>query len=114
MVNPSIVKIDSLLTQNQMGQLIGAARMLKLRRCGWLAPVSSANGRAYKTAPILYSVRNLRQVIRRLERGELPPPDSVATVQVRASETRHRRAYIRKTNVDVILDFESIDFTKLL
>jgi hypothetical protein len=72
-----------------------------------------ANGK-YRTAPIFYAVRDVRAIIRRLERGEVLPPDSVETARVRASEIRHGRTYARQTKADTIWDFDSIDFAKFL
>lgn len=33
--------------QHAVGRIIGAARLRRLRRCGLLQPISSANGRTY-------------------------------------------------------------------
>jgi len=53
-------------------------------------------------------------VIGRMERGELPPADSVASAEVCASERRHNRAYVRKPKADTTWTFDSLDFAKLL
>jgi hypothetical protein len=102
---------DGLLTQHMVARIIGAARLLKLRRCGWLVPVPGE--RAYRTPPIFYSERDVHSVIRRFERGERPRPDSAETARVRESEIRHGRAYVSRKNVESASDFASLDLSNL-
>jgi len=58
--------------------------------------------------------RDVHAVIRRLERGEFSPPDWVETARVRDSKRRHGRRSRHKAKADTVLDFDSIDFAKLL
>ena len=75
---------------------------------------SPLRGRRYRTEPILYSATDLRRIIRRYERGEHPPSDSIAVTQVRASETRRGRRYQRKAKADSVMNFDSIDLGNLV
>src|SRR5262249_8440584 len=61
---------DDLFSQHAVSRIVGAARLRRLRSCGRHQPVSSANGRTYKTSPILYRMRDVRRFIKRFELEE--------------------------------------------
>jgi hypothetical protein len=88
------VAANDLLPQRIVAKTIGAARLLRLVRAGWLAPVTPVNGRRCKTSPVLFAAKDVRGVIRRLERGETTAPDKIEVARVRVSEIRHGRAYV--------------------
>jgi hypothetical protein len=74
---------EDLFTQDTLSRVLGAARLLKLVRAGWLTPVKRTPNR------VLYRPADVRQVLRRLERGERPPPDQIESL-------RTNRAYVHK------------------
>lgn len=61
------------ITQHRLGAIIGEARLKRLCRNGWLAPVerTPAPGRF---GTVLFSPADVRAALRRLERGEFLPP----------------------------------------
>ena len=107
-----IVKIDDLLSQHMVARIIGRSRLMRLLRAGWITPTT--NSRTYRTAPIFYSARDVHAALKRLEHGEFLLPDLVETARVRDSERRHGHRSRRKANADTVMDFDSIDFAKLL
>ena len=74
---------EALLTQHTVSRVLGAARLLKLVRAGWLTPVKRTPNR------VLYRAVDIHLVLRRLERGERPPPDHVESL-------RTNRNYVKK------------------
>jgi hypothetical protein len=80
---------EALLTQHTVSRVIGASRLRRLLRAGWLEPVKS---NAYS---ILFSPRDVHAPLRRLER-RVCPPDRIEVARVRASEKRNGHAYVPK------------------
>src|SRR6516165_4532361 len=77
-----------LINKHTVEQVIGKTRLRRLLRANWLKPVEGSSH------PILFSSRDLRAALRRLERQDCPP-DRIAVAQVRASELRNGRAYVK-------------------
>jgi hypothetical protein len=99
--------MNDLITQGRLAQILGAARVLKLQRNGWLKPTR-------RTAhSILFYLADVRACWRRLEAGERLPPDKTETARVRLSEQRNGRSYQKKgrpqrPGIDAIeLDFSA-------
>ena len=57
---------EVLLNQHTVSRVLGAARVLRFIRAGWLTPVQ-------RSPRVLYSPRDVHAAIRRLERGERLP-----------------------------------------
>lgn len=96
---------EDLFTQDTLSRVIGAARLLKLIRAGWLTP--------YRRTPnrVLYRAADVHACLRRLERGELCPPDHIESL-------RTNRNYVKKgpppkpPGLDELkLDFSAFDLT---
>jgi hypothetical protein len=85
-----MTRLNVLLNQSTVVQLIGEARLQRLLRAGWIAPQPRTNGK------VLYASQDVRAVIRRLERGGHLPPERIEVARVRACEKRHGRGYVRK------------------
>lgn len=83
---------EALVTQHTLKKFLGAARVLRMIRAGWLKPV----GR--KTQAILFDPRDIRAALRRLEL-ERCPPDKLEVMRVRQSEERNGHPRIRKKEV---------------
>src|SRR6516165_10895331 len=64
-----------LLTQHRLAQVLGAARLLRFVRAGWLAPAQRTASR------VLFRVSDVHAALRRLERGEVCPPDRIASAR---------------------------------
>jgi hypothetical protein len=88
--------------------VIGAARLLRLMRAGWIAPVERGPSR------VLFSAREVRAAIRRMEL-ERCPPDTLEVLRIRTSELRHGRQRVRKVRppkpslADLVIDFSAFD-----
>ena len=85
-----MTRLNVLLNQSTVVQLIGEARLRRLLRAGWLAPQPRTSGKVF------YASSDVRQVLRRLERGDYLGPDTIEVARVRDCERRHGRAYVRK------------------
>jgi hypothetical protein len=100
--------MDDLLTRHTVAQVLGAARLKRLVRAGWLRPVEHTPQR------VLFSVHDVHAALRRLERGEVCPPDQVESERTNGSAIRHGRGYVAKgrkarTPVwDLNLDFSAV------
>ena len=81
---------EALLTQYHLAQVLGAARLLRFMRAGWLTPVERRPSR------VLFSARDVHVALRRLERGQICPPDKIESVRVARSKERNGHAYIPK------------------
>ena len=81
---------------------------MRLVRAGWLVPVERSPSR------VLFSVRDVHAALRQLER-RFCPPDQIAIAQVRASEKRNGRGYVRKGRSskpgidEIAVDFSEFD-----
>jgi hypothetical protein len=101
---------EALLTQRQLIEVLGWARLLRLMRAGWLAPAQRTPSR------VLFRASDVHAALRRLERGEACPPDRIEISRVRAWEQRTGRGYkkvpARKPpGLDAIeLDFSAVSF----
>jgi len=101
---------EVLLTKRTVERVIGQTRLRRLLRAGWLRPVEGSSH------PILFSPRDLHAALRRLERSACPP-DRIAVAQVRASELRNGRAYVKhprpeKPALEPDWDLSALDLTK--
>jgi hypothetical protein len=100
---------EALLTQHIVAQVLGASRLQRLLRAGWLAPRERTPSR------VLFSQRDLHAALQRLERGEALPPDRTEVARVRASEERNGHPRVRKEKVRPVLDLSAIklDFSSI-
>jgi hypothetical protein len=96
---------EALLTRHTVSRVMGAARLLKLIRAGWLTPCQRTPNRVF------YRASDIHLVLRRLERGERPPPDHIESL-------RTNRNYVKKSpppkppGLDELkLDFTEFDLT---
>jgi hypothetical protein len=101
---------ERLLTQHGPAQLIGSARLRRWVRAGWLAAVERRRGGG-RFAMILFSPRDMRRILKRLERGERPAPDKLESARVMAARLRsnHRNDVARVRAVSG-WDTFSLDF----
>ena len=81
---------EVLLTRHTVIQVIGAARLLRFIRAGWLTPAKRTPSR------VLFRVSDVRHALRRLERGEALPPDQIESARTNGSARRHGRGYVKK------------------
>jgi hypothetical protein len=79
----------ALLTQRMLSRVIGATRLRRLVRAGWLVPVQRSPNR------VLYRVSDVHAALKRLER-QACPPDRIEIARVRASEARNGYPRVRK------------------
>ena len=79
-----------LLTQHRLAQVLGAARLLRFVRAGWLTPAQRTPSR------VLFRVSDVHAALRRLERGEVCPPDRIESARTNGSAIRHGRGYVPK------------------
>ena len=95
-----------LLNQHQLGLAIGTTRLQRLVRAGWLAPAQRSPTR------VLYRVSDVRACLRRLEAGEVLPPDQIESARTNGSAIRHGRGYVPKEKkVRQPLDAIELDFS---
>jgi len=92
------------LTQVTVAQVIGAARLQRLLRAHWLIPLPRIG------KEVLYAAKDLHAAIRRLERGDLLPPDRDEVRRIRASEQKHGKGYVRRPKEPSIFDLDEIHF----
>ena len=104
---------DGEVSQRTVARFLGTARVLKLRRCGWLVPVDATGRANAQEPPILFRARDVQVCVARLERGQRPSPDRIEIARVRESERRHGRSYVRRTDAESEPDFASIDVSEL-
>jgi hypothetical protein len=100
-------RVNALLSQTVVMQLLGETRLRRLLRAVWLAPQPKTNGK------VLYASQDVRAVIRRLERGDYLGPDPIEVARVRDSERRHGRSYVRKTTDEGISDLDALCLDEL-
>ena len=81
---------EVLLTRHTVIQVIGAARLLRFIRAGWLTPAQRTPSR------VLFRVSDVHAALRRLERGEALPPDQIESARTNGSARRHGRGYVKK------------------
>jgi hypothetical protein len=104
---------EALLTQYHLAQVLGAARLMRLVRAGWLAPAQRSPSR------VLFRVSDVHAALQRLERGEALPPDRVESERVAKSKERNGHAYVPKGRKvrpvvwDLNLDFSAITSDRL-
>lgn len=75
------------ITQHRLGMILGDARLKRLCRNGWLAPVERTRSHG-RFGTVLFSLADVRAVIKRLERGEFLRPDLIASKRVKAYRLR--------------------------
>jgi hypothetical protein len=98
---------EALVSQHTVSRVIGASRLRRLLRAGWLTPVQR---NAYS---ILFSPRDVHAALTRLER-EVCPPDRIEVARVRASEARNGHPRVRKVRPQPPgLDAIELDFSML-
>jgi hypothetical protein len=98
---------EVLLNQITLKRAIGASRLLRLLRAGWLKPVER-NGHG-----ILFAPRDVHKALRMLER-RFCPPDKVEIQRVRLSELRHGRQRVRKERkLKPTIDSIELDWTEV-
>jgi hypothetical protein len=106
-----------LINRRTVAQVIGEARLQRLLRAGWLAPVIQPfDGSRPQRQAILFNPLDVHKALRRLER-QACPPDRIAVAQVRACELRNGRAYVphprpEKPALELNWDLDAIDLTK--
>jgi hypothetical protein len=81
---------EALLTQHTVSRVIGASRLRRLLRAGWLTPAERTPSRVF------YRVSDVRTTLRRLERGEVCPPDRIESDRVAKSKEWNGHAYVPK------------------
>jgi hypothetical protein len=79
---------EALLTRSSVEQVLGRSRVLRLVRAGWLTPAQHS--------PSRFRVADVHAALRRLERGEVLPPDQIESARCNGSAARHGRAYVKK------------------
>jgi hypothetical protein len=99
---------EALLTQHIVAQVLGASRLQRLLRAGWLAPRERTPSR------VLFSPRDLHAALQRLER-EACPLDRIEVARVRTSEERNGHPRVRKEKPLKSLDLSAIklDFSAI-
>jgi hypothetical protein len=99
---------EDLINQHRLAKVLGAARVLRFVRAGWLKAVQ-------RSPRVLYRIADVHACLRRLERGEVCPPDRVESARTNDSHARHGRAYVpkgrkpRPSVEDIILDFSAVN-----
>jgi hypothetical protein len=89
-IAPSVPEFETdLVSQQVLSHVIGATRLLRLVRAGWLTP---AERNAHS---VLYAPNNVHRALSRAEHSRCPA-DRIEIQRIRASELRHGRAYMRK------------------
>lgn len=81
---------EALLTRYDLVQVLGAARLLRFIRAGWLTPAQRTPSR------VLFRVADVHAALQRLERGEVCPPDRIESARTNGSAIRHGRGYVKK------------------
>jgi hypothetical protein len=100
---------EALLTQHHLAQVLGAARLLRLVRAGWLSPAQRT------PSLVLYRVSDIHVALSRLER-ERCPANQIECQRVRAWEqltgNGYKKVPARKPpGLDAIeLDFSAVNF----
>jgi hypothetical protein len=90
-ISPDLsVMAEALLSQRAVSRFLGAARLLRFVRAGWLKPARRSPSR------VLYRVADVHAALRRLERGEACPPDQLESARTNGSAIRHGRGYQKK------------------
>jgi hypothetical protein len=64
-----------LVSQRRVAEVLGAARLKRLARAGWISPAQRSPSRVF------YRVSDIHAALRRLERGELCPPDQIESAR---------------------------------
>ena len=67
------------LARHHLAEVLGEARLLRFIRAGWLTPAQRTSSR------VLFRVSDVHAALRRLERGQICPPDQIEVARVRAS-----------------------------
>ena len=97
---------SALLSKRLLKRVIGASRLMRLLRAGWLKPIEH-NGHG-----ILFAPNDVHAALRMLERRFFQPYQ-IAVAAVRASELRHGRAYQKKGRPQPQgLDAITLDFSQ--
>jgi len=81
---------EVLLTRHTVIQVIGAARLLRFIRAGWLTPAQRTPSR------VLFRVSDVHAALRRLENGEALPPDQIESARCNGSAVKHGRGYVKR------------------
>jgi hypothetical protein len=89
----------ALLTKYTVSRVIGASRLRRLLRAGWLVPVERN----------LFNPRDVHAAWKRLE-CRVCPPDRIEVARVRASEARNGRAYVKKVAKAAPPGLDAIEF----
>jgi hypothetical protein len=76
------------VTQYHLAQVLGTARLRRFIHAGWLAPAKRTPTR------ILYRVLDVHAALRRLEAGEVLPPDQIKSARTNGSAMRNGRGYV--------------------
>jgi hypothetical protein len=103
----------ALLTQHTVSRVIGAARLMRFIRAGWLTPAQRTPSR------VLYRVYDVRACLRRLENGEICPADRIESARTNRSAIRHGRGYVPKGRKvrpaieEIELDFSTVTISDL-
>jgi hypothetical protein len=98
------------ITQHRLAQVLGAARLRRLVRAGWITPVERTPSR------VMFRAADVHACLRRLENGEICPADRIESARTNASAIRHGRGYVKKgrpqsPGIDAIkLDFSTVNF----
>lgn len=80
---------EELLAKRLLKRVLGAARLSRLIRAGWLVPHSRTPSR------VLFRIADVHAALRRLECSPCPP-DKLEVLRVRTSERRNGHAYVPK------------------
>jgi hypothetical protein len=81
---------EELISKCTVIQVLGTARLLRFMRAGWLAPAQCMHRR------VLFRISDVHAALRRLERGEVCPPDQIESARTNGSAIRHGRGYVKK------------------
>jgi hypothetical protein len=90
---------DDLVSRHTVEQVLGRPRLLRFIRAGWLSPAQRTPSR------VLFRVSDVHAALRRLERGEVCPPDQIESARINGSARRHGRGYVKKVRPIPKLDF---------
>jgi hypothetical protein len=81
-------------------QVIGSARLLRFIRAGWLAPAQCTHRR------VLFRVADVHAALKRLERGEICPPDQIESARTNKNYVPRPRSKqfvtLTKFNLDYV------------
>jgi hypothetical protein len=93
---------DQLIDQQHLAFVLGAARLRRWLRANWIAPQKRTPSR------VLFSVVAVRQALRRLERGERPPPDRIESARTNARYI-HKPRKPQPAIEEFVLDFSAVN-----